>query len=182
MKGLTTERLNLTMFSLSDAKDLFDYAKNPNVGPHAGWAPHKSIDESKKIIKEIFFPAQSWAIRLKSNNKVIGSIGLEEDRFRPGGNSREMGYSLAEEHWHKGIMTEAASEVLRFAFEEMMLDQVGICTSKVNQRSQRVIEKCGFKYEGTIRRAYKIYDGSMRDSMVFSILKCEWESHRIIQE
>ena len=54
--------------------------------------------------------------------------------------------------------------------------QVGICTSKVNKRSQRIIEKCGFTYEGTIRRFYKIYDGTLRDSMVFSMLKEEYES------
>lgn len=176
MKDLKTERLKLTMFSMGDAKDLYEYAKNPNVGPHAGWSPHRDIEESKNVIRTIFLPSQAWAIRLKGSNKVIGSIGLEEDRFRPGGNSKELGYSLSEDYWHQGIMTEAAMEILRYAFVERGLDQVGICTGLNNKRSQRVIEKCGFKYEGTIRRAYKIYDGSMRDSLVFSMLKSEWEN------
>ena len=72
-------------------------------------------------------------------------------------------------------MTEAAKEVIRFAFEELGLEQIGICTSEVNRRSQRVIEKCGFKYEGTIRRTYKIYDGTLRDSMLFSMLRSEYD-------
>ena len=71
-------------------------------------------------------------------------------------------------------MTEAAEEVLRFAFTELELSQVGICTSTVNKRSRRIIEKCGFTYEGTIRRIYKTYDGTLRDSMVFSMLKEEY--------
>lgn len=174
MKPLETERLYLRMFTPDDAEDVYAYASNPNVGPPAGWAPHKSVEDSRKIIEEIFMPPEAWAIRIKGDDRVVGVIALEPDNIRPDSNSRELGYNLAEEHWGKGYMTEAAKEVLRFAFEELGLDQVGICTSRVNQRSQRVIEKCGFTYEGTIRRYYKIYDGSLRDSMVFSMLREEY--------
>lgn len=181
MKTLETERLILTMFTMEDAADLYAYAKNPNVGPHAGWSPHRDIEESKEIIRDLFLPNESWAIRLKEKEKegalapVIGSISLEPDRFRPDANSKELGYSLSEEYWGKGLMTEAAKEVLRFAFEELGLSQVAICTGPDNKRSQRIIEKCGFKYEGTIRRTYKIYDGSLRDSLLFSMLREEYE-------
>lgn len=175
MKNLETERLLLTPWKVSDAKELYDYAKNPNVGPHAGWAPHKDVAESEEIIKTIFLPSNAWAIKDKKSGKIIGSIGLEYDKHRPETNSKEMGYSLAEEWWGKGIMTEAAKEVLRFGFEELELDIIGICTSETNNRSQRVIEKCGFKYEGTIRRTYKVYDGTIRDSRCYSILKEEYK-------
>ncbi|WP_425755845.1 GNAT family N-acetyltransferase [Ihubacter sp. rT4E-8] len=175
MKTLETERLNLTMFTMNDAQELYDYAKNPNVGPHAGWAPHKSPEESAEIIRSLLIPTEAWAIRVKGEGKVVGIISLEPDRLRPDADSRELGYNLAEDHWGHGYMTEAAKEVLRFAFCELHLKQVGICTSKVNFRSQRIIEKCGFVYEGTLRRTYLTYDGSLRDSMVFSILKEEWE-------
>ncbi|MCI5687583.1 GNAT family protein [Anaerovoracaceae bacterium 42-11] len=174
MKPLETERLSLRMFTPEDAEDVYAYASNPNVGPPAGWAPHTSVEESRRIIEEIFMPPEAWAIRIKGDDRVVGVIALEPDNIRPESNSRELGYNLAEEHWGKGYMTEAAKEVLRFAFEELGLDQVGICTSRVNRRSQRIIEKCGFTYEGTIRRYYKIYDGSLRDSMVFSMLKEEF--------
>lgn len=176
MKTLETERLILKMFTLEDAEDVYAYASNPNVGPPAGWAPHRSVEESREIIRDVFMPPEAWAIRIKGSDKVVGVIALEPDKIRPDACSRELGYNLAEEHWGKGYMTEAAKEVLRFAFCELGLDQVGICTSKVNKRSQRIIEKCGFTYEGTIRRFYKIYDGTLRDSMVFSMLKEEYES------
>lgn len=176
MKSLETERLSLTMFTLDDAEDVYAYASNPNVGPPAGWAPHQSVEESREIIKEIFMPPEAWAIRVKGCDKVVGVVALEPDRLRPEANCRELGYNLAEHLWGNGYMTEAAKEVLRFAFEELGLDQVGICTGPENKRSQRIIEKCGFKYEGTIRRTYKIYDGSLRDSLIFSMLKEEYES------
>jgi len=174
MKTLNSERLTMKMYSLDDAEGLYGYASNPNVGPHAGWAPHKDVEESEEIIRTLFMPAEAWAIRFKGEDRIIGTISLEPDKYRPDANSREMGYSLAEDQWGKGIMTEAAMTVLEFAFTEMGLDQVGICTSRVNQRSKRVIEKCGFTYEGTIRRAYRIWDGTTRDSVVFSMLKEEW--------
>lgn len=178
MKNLETERLTLTMFTLEDAEGLYAYAKNPNVGPHAGWSPHKSVEESREIIVKLFMPVETWAIRLKDGGKLIGSIGLEPDKYRPDANSLELGYSLSEEYWRQGIMTEAAKEVIRFAFEELGLDQIGICTGTANERSQGVIKKCGFKYEGTIRRTYKVYDGTLRDSMVFSMLREEYEEMR----
>lgn len=178
MRALETERLKLTMFKVKDAEDLYAYAKNPNVGPHAGWSPHKDVKESKQIIKELFLPNETWAIRLKDGDKLIGSIGLEKDKYRPDANSKELGYSLSEDYWRQGIMTEAAKEVIRFAFDELGLDQIGICTGDANIRSQGVIDKCGFKYEGTIRRTYKVYDGSIRDSRLYSMLKSEYEEMR----
>lgn len=174
MKTLETERLILKMFTLDDAEDVYAYASNPNVGPPAGWSPHKSVEESREIIRDIFMPPEAWAIRIKGDDRVVGVIALEPDRLRPDADSRELGYNLAEEHWGKGYMTEAAREVLRFAFMELGLEQVGICTSRVNKRSQRIIEKCGFTYEGTLRRCYKTYDGSLRDSLIFSMLKEEY--------
>ena len=118
MKDLETERLTLRMYTLEDAQGLYDYASNPNVGPHAGWKPHESVEESAGIIATLFAPAESWAIRLKGEERIIGTIGLEPDRHRDE-NSREIGYSLAEDQWGKGLMTEACQEVLRFAFEAL---------------------------------------------------------------
>lgn len=45
-------------------------------------------------------------------------------------------------------------------------------------RSRRVIEKCGFRYEGTLRRTYRIYDGSIKTIMCYSMLKEEYEANR----
>lgn len=57
---LETERLILRMWSKKDASDVFEYSRNPNVGPISGWKPHESISESKMIIEEIFLSVISW--------------------------------------------------------------------------------------------------------------------------
>ena len=177
MRDIITQRLKLTKWTLSDddVKGLYDYAKNPNVGPHAGWKPHESLDESREIIKELFIPNDTWSIRLKRENTIIGTIALEKDIRRAGVNSREMGYSLGEEYWGKGYMTEAAKAVIDYGFEELNLVVLAICTGPQNKRSQRVIEKCGFNYDGILRRGYKIFDGTIRDSLLYSMLSEEWE-------
>ena len=112
MRTIETERLILRAIEISDAADFFEYAKSPNVGPHAGWKPHESLEETEKIIEEIFMPNDSFAIVLKETGKMIGVIALEHDKRRPEIPSKEIGYSLAEEYWGRGIMTEATKAVL----------------------------------------------------------------------
>ena len=63
-------------WQISDSKDLFEYAKSDLVGPNAGWKPHESIDKSLEIIKMFIKDNDVYAIELKSENKVIGSIGI----------------------------------------------------------------------------------------------------------
>ncbi len=184
MSAIETERLFLSPWTLTveDVKGLYDYAKNPNVGPNAGWAPHKSEDESANVIKEMFMPYEVWSIRDRETGELMGSIGLEPDRRREGVNSRELGYSLGEEFWGHGYMTEAAKAVMKKAFDELNLDVMSICTGPQNKRSQRVIEKCGFKFEGIQRRGYHIYDGTDRDNLVYSILREEFYAREAAQE
>lgn len=175
---LETKRLILRTWKKSDAKDLYSYAKNPAVGPRAGWKPHESEAESRKIIGEVFLQNTVWAIVWKESGAVIGSVGFQEDKFRPGVHSMEMGYSLSEEFWGRGIMTEAALEVLDYGFEYMRLYIISITTGEENTASRRVIEKCGFSYEGMLRKAYKVYDGSIRDIRCYSMFRDEYEKNR----
>lgn len=178
-QALRSERLAMIPCSVDDAADLYEYAKNPDVGPHAGWKPHESVEESREIIEGLFLPSGAWGIHEIGSvglpGPMIGTIALEVDRFRPDAKSKEIGYSLAKDAWGKGYMTEASAEVIRYAFENLEMEILTICTSPVNRRSQRVAEKNGFIYEGRIRMAYRIYTGELRDSLVFSLTKEEWE-------
>lgn len=176
--SMDTARLYLRMWNKKDAAALYEYARNPNVGPVAGWKPHSSQAESRTIITECFMRNMVWAIVDRSTGRPIGSIGLSEDKMRPGINSRELGYSLSEEHWGRGLMTEAAERVIKYGFEELQLDVISINTMDDNVRSQRVIEKCCFRYEGLLRSAYKVYDGSIRSIRCYSMLRTEYNQIR----
>lgn len=170
MEPIETKRLLLRAWSSEDADDLFAYAKNPNVGPHGGWKPHESVEESKVIIRDLFLGKYScWAIVERNSGKVIGSIGFEPDTKRNEPTCMELGYALAEEHWGKGYMTEAAEAAIRHGFSKMGLSMIAIYRDPRNQRSGRVIDKSGFTYEGTLRRAHTVYNGEVRDVACYSM-------------
>ena len=72
MENIETERLMLTPWRdcEEDAQGLYSYAKDPEVGPNAGWKPHESPKESRCIIRELFIKSSTWAIREKETLKT----------------------------------------------------------------------------------------------------------------
>ena len=74
---LETERLVLRRWEDGDASDLYEYAKDPDVGPIAGWPPHQSIEESREVIKNAFTGREAYAVCLKTDGKAIGAIELK---------------------------------------------------------------------------------------------------------
>lgn len=74
---IETERLILRKWKNEDAESLFEYAKNPNVGPMAGWPPHRSVEESREVIANVLNGAECYAICEKGNNTAIGAVELK---------------------------------------------------------------------------------------------------------
>ena len=74
---LHTERLLLRPWREADAESVYEYAKDPDVGPIAGWPPHKSVEESLDVIKNVLMDEESYAICEKENGKAIGAIALK---------------------------------------------------------------------------------------------------------
>lgn len=181
-RTIETERLIIRGFKESDLSDFNEYAKNPNVGPNAGWPAHKSLEESNKILHEYFMKEDNEdevsAIVYKETGKVIGSIGLEADEVRTAPDSWVLGYVLSEDYWGRGLMTEAVKAVLEYVFEDKGAEIVNVAHFDFNIRSKRVIEKCGFKYEGTLRRFKKLFDGRIVNECFYSMLKSEYEELR----
>ena len=63
---------------------------------------------------------------------------------------------------------------LRYGFEQLNLRLMSISHYTFNDRSRRVIEKCGFIYEGTLRQTFLRYDGAIFDEAVYSLTRDEW--------
>ena len=177
-KTLSTNRLVLRAFTMEDLSDFYEYCKDPDTGIHAGWKPHESIEESRDILHHFIEEREVWAICEKQSGKVIGSIGLHRDskRRRNFNQCRMMGYVLSKAYWGQGLMTEAAKEVLRHAFEDLGLEMVTISHFSYNQRSARVIEKLGFHREGVLRKAFLRYDGSLLDDVGYSMTREEYQN------
>ena len=174
MHRLESERLILRSFTEQDTDDLFRYAVDPEVGPRAGWKPHETRAESLSIVQMFITDDNVFALERKSDRRVIGSLGLHKDKWRNLPDVRTIGYVLAQDCWGQGYMSEAVRRVLRYGFEEMNLRLMSISHYTFNDQSRRVIEKCGFVYEGTLRQTFLRYDGAVFDEAVFSMTKDEW--------
>lgn len=148
---IETERLILRAFEPTDLEDFYEYASVEGVGEHAGWRHHKNKDETQQILNNFIQHDKTFALVLKSNHKVIGSLGIEEyhledklsEFFEYKG--REIGFVLSKAYWGKGIMTEAVKAVIDYLFNKMDFDFLLCGYYENNLRSKRVQEKCGFK-------------------------------------
>ena len=176
---LRTKRLILRRWEESDAEDLYKYAKDPEVGPLAGWKPHESVDESREIIKNALSGPEAYAVCLKVDGKAIGAIEL-----MLGGSSVneiknadecELGYWLAKPFWGQGLIPEAAREMLRRAFEDLGMQKVWCAYYDGNDKSKRVQEKLGFKYQLT-REVFVPAINETRKEHLSYITKEEWKN------
>ena len=175
---LETERLILRRFDESDAENVYLYAKDPDVGPIAGWPPHKSVDESREVIRNVFSGSEAYAVCLKSDNKAIGAIELKlngHTDMTEKDDECELGYWLGKPFWGQGIIPEAVREILRHAFEDIGMNKVWCGYYDGNVKSKRVQEKCGFRYQWTTPDVDVPLMNEIRTGHVSCLNKEEWE-------
>lgn len=149
---METERLILRKWKETDAEDLFKYARAPDVGPIAGWPPHRSVEESLDVIRNVFDGAECYAICEKENGKAIGAIELKlngHTDMTERDDECELGYWLGKPFWGRGYMPEAAKEIIRHGFEDLGMNTIWCGYYDGNRKSARVQEKLGFVYHHT---------------------------------
>ncbi|MEG0469202.1 MAG: GNAT family protein [Longicatena sp.] len=112
-----------------------------------------------------------WAIISKDTMECIGQIAYflvdSKNHFA------EIEYCIGSKYQKIGLATEAARAIIAFGFQQINLHKIQICHKSINMASRRVIEKCGFTYEGTLRDYFYI-DGKYVDRLFYSILRNEF--------
>lgn len=149
---LETERMILRPWREQDAAALYEYARDPRVGPAAGWPAHTSVEDSRKIIKDVLSADETYAVVLKGGDKPVGSIGLTVQKKGErimGEKGGEIGYWIGVPFWGKGLIPEAVRELLRHGFKDLGLETIWCGYYDGNEKSRRVQEKCGFTYHHT---------------------------------
>ena len=175
---LETDRLILRHWRESDAGDLYLYAKDPAVGPIAGWPPHKSEEESLEVIRNVLHGEEAYAVCLKEDGRAIGAIELKlrgHTDMTDREDECELGYWLGKPFWGRGIMPEAGREMLRHAFEDLGMEKVWCGYYDGNERSRRVQEKLGFTYRWTTPNVEVPMMNEVRVGHVNSITRQEWK-------
>ncbi len=174
---LTTPRLILRPWEAGDAEALYQLAKSPEVGPDCGWNPHKDLEESKWVLKNLLMNSYTWAIVRKASGEVIGDISL-----MPFGTSScatsstegEIGFWLGRDYWGNGYMPEACKELLRYGFSNKGLSRIWCAHHTENHKSARVQEKCGFTFHHELADHYSSQLDKHFDSIVNSMSREDW--------
>ncbi len=175
---LETDRLILRRWVESDAESLYEYAKEPAVGPIAGWPPHQSVDESLKIIQTVLTGAQCYAICEKDNDKAIGAVELKlkgHTDMTDKEDECELGYWLGKPFWGRGYMPEAVRELLRYGFENLGMSTIWCGYYDGNEKSKRVQEKVGFTYHHTCDEVSVPLMNEVRVGHTSIMTKEQWE-------
>ena len=177
-----TDRLILRPWNEADAEDLYFYARDPQVGPIAGWQPHKNVADSLEIIKNVLSKPETYAIVLKNDNRPIGSIGL---MFKGDGlaemseSEAELGFWVGVPHWGRGYAPEASRCLIRYAYEQLHVTAIWCGYYDGNSKSKRAQEKIGFTYHHTIERANVPLMGEVRTAYMNRMTRDEFLSLRL---
>ena len=154
---LETERLILRPWEETDAESLYEYAKDDRVGPITGWPAHTSVEMSREVIQTVLSAPEIYAVCLKEDNRAIGSIGLmigSRSNIGLPDTEAEIGYWIGVPFWGRGLIPEAAREIIRRAFADLHLETLWCGYFDGNEKSRRVQEKCGFVYHHTNKDLY----------------------------
>ncbi|NLO86829.1 MAG: GNAT family N-acetyltransferase [Clostridiales bacterium] len=179
---LITPRLTLRPVRMSDASDLYEYSKDPEVARHVLWDAHRSIHQTRAYVRFLLRQYRTGApstfvIVLSENQKVIGTIGFMW--AQPENRSAEVGYSLSREYWNRGIMTEALRCILEFGFQKLGLNRIEAQHECDNPASGKVMLNVGMKHEGTLRQ--RLYNkGRFSDIQLYAILREDFKKSGLV--
>lgn len=153
LSTMETTRVVLRPWNENDAASLYKYAQHPAIGPIAGWPPHTSEEESRKVIREILSAPETYAVVLKESGEPIGSVGI---MFGDGVHSAEIqegdaeiGYWIGVPYWGKGLIPETVERLLKRCFDELGIKRVWCGYYDGNDKSRRMMDKCGFMFHHT---------------------------------
>ncbi len=155
---ISTDRLILRKISPDDYRDMYEYSSSSKVTRYLLWHRHPNINYTREYAKYLMDKYREgvfydWAIEVKENHKMIGTVGFSSFDFE--GNCAEIGYVLAPDYQHEGYATEAAKRVIEFGFSTLHADKIYARYMYRNHASRRVMDRCGMLPERVDRRAVK---------------------------
>lgn len=177
---LETDRLILRRFTADDAEPAFkNRTSSDAVTKFLRWETHGDIAVTRGYINYLLekynkTDTYDWVIFLKELGEPIGSMGAVA--FNEKAQSVEIGYCIGEKWWRRGYTSEALAAVIKFFFEEVGVNRVYSEHDPRNPNSGKVMEKCGMKYEGTLRQADWNNSG-ICDTRIYGILEEEYNAH-----
>lgn len=174
---LETKRLILRRYVREDAAAMYqNWASDEAVTKYLTWPAHTSLEVSERVTEDWVKSYSDeryyhWAITVKENgDEPVGDIAvvnMKEDISMV-----HIGYCIGKAWWHQGITSEALKAVMDFMFDIVDVNRIEARHDPRNPNSGKVMEKCGMKYEGTLRSADRNNQG-ICDACCYALLKSE---------
>jgi len=178
---IKTKRLLIRSWRFGDEKELAEVANNKKIARNLideFKYPYKLKDAKAwiKLTQHKNRPQRTFAITL--NEKVIGGIGfsLEEKDKK---HTAVTGYWLGEDYWGKGYASEALKAVTKYAFKNCDIERMEAKVYTWNKPSAHVLEKCGYKFEGTLRKN-TLKDGKVVDEWMYSMIRKDLDKNKSV--
>ena len=170
---IETKRLLLRRYRVEDAEDAYrNWLSREAVARYLTWPVYTSVEAARGYIQSVVDgysdTSYIWVIEEKSTGEAIGAISVVALMEKIDG--CEIGYCLSDSRWGRGYMPEAFAAVIRFLFDEVGFNRIQAIHDTRNPASGRVMEKCGLRYEGTMRRAGRNNQG-IGDVVIRAILR-----------
>ena len=179
-KELITDRLVLREWRREDADSLYKWAQDTQVAYRCGWAPHRSVGESARIIREVLKTDESYAIVIQDNepaDQAVGAIALNpgpDADNNPDTVEYEVGYWIARPFWGNGYVPEALRALVRHAFLDLGASAVWAGYYAGNEQSHRVMEKVGFLPDHHKVIQHRV-TGEKIDEEMMVLTRAEWD-------
>ena len=174
-KVIETERLRLRPWQESDADALYRLASDPDVGPAAGWLPHRSVDDSRTIICSVLAMPGTYAVTRSRDCVLLGCISVFQTRAKGSGpDDPEIGYWIGKDYWDNGYATEAVRAILQVCFAVPETDRVWCGYFDGNERSRRTQETCGFEHHHTEPDRLRSSTGESRTEQYTVLRRPAW--------
>lgn len=169
---LSTERLRLRQINSADANEIFILRSDERVMKFIDRPRTKSVDDALQLIQKIEDALTNndginWAITLKNDSKLIGTIGywrIIKEHYRA-----EIGYLLDPDYYGKGIMQEAFTAIIDYGFIFMRLHSIEANVNPDNAASIKLLERNKFIREAYLKENL-YYSGKFLDSAIYSLL------------
>lgn len=180
-RQLETARLTLRPWAPADAPALFRWARDPEVGPRAGWPPHVDVADSARVIREVLGVPETYAIVLREGElagEPVGSVGLmigEASSLARSGREGEIGCWIARELWGHGYVPEACRSLVEHAFCDLRLDALWYGYYEGNAQSRRVAQKLGFVPHHVIEDDPRPFLGDVARTHASVLTRERWE-------
>lgn len=170
--AMETERMLLRELRAEDGPALYEIFRDPVVTRYYGFSHLTRPEQGLALVRDRHRDWAErtgirWGLELRETGALVGTVGFlhidAKNAFC------ELGYDLHRDHWRRGLSTEAVRAILPFAYEVLGMNRVEALSDPRNIASRRLLERLGFRAEGTLRARF-VHEGEIQDDMMYARL------------